>query len=201
MSFSCIIVRLFSHLHDEDQVFDKSSCSMLWATNNKGWASASFLPVSSFVSLKPDKSWEVYDTGQLLYRFCWLPSTLSFSWISYLPSMIHQASSILLVPSSTLVADLPNISQPICRRLNSNHKIIQLSLYRCFHNVVFVVNVILLPLSIFLMMAYVFKYDSHASCITFYPLACIQKGTNLLYFIPKTCVGLTIGFSTDAGTL
>jgi hypothetical protein len=108
---------------------------------------------------------------------------------------------MLLVPSSTLIADLPKIFQLIYCRLICNRKIIRLSLYRCFHNVVFVVNVILLPLSIFLMMASVFKYDSHASCITLYPLACIHKGIDLLDVIPRMCSGLTIGFITDAGTL
>jgi hypothetical protein len=51
------------------------------------------------------------------------------------------------------------------------------------------------------MMAYVFKYDSHASCITLYPLACIQKGIDLLDVMPRTCAGVTVGFIADAGTL
>jgi hypothetical protein len=47
----------------------------------------------------------------------------------------------------------------------------------------------------------VFKYDTHASCITLYPLACIQKGIDLVDVIPRTCTGLTIRFIIDTGTL
>jgi hypothetical protein len=122
------------------------------------------------------------------------------SWISCSPSTI-QALSILLVSSLILIADLSNISQLICYRLISNRNIIRLPLYRCFRSVAFVVNVILLPLSIFLLMASVFKYDSHVSCITLYPLVCIQKGTDLLDVIPRMCIGSTVGFIADAGTL
>jgi hypothetical protein len=47
------------------------------------------------------------------------------------------------------------------------------------------------------MMASVFKYDSRASFITLYPLACTQKGIDP----PRMCAGLTVGFIVDAGTL
>jgi hypothetical protein len=115
-------------------------------------------------------------------------------------SMI-QVLSILPVSSLTLVVELPNISQLICHQLISNRNIIQLSLYQCFRNITFVVNVVLLPLCIFMLMASVLNYDSQASCVTLYPLACIQKGIDLLDVISRTCAGLIIAFIADAGTL
>jgi hypothetical protein len=45
------------------------------------------------------------------------------------------------------------------------------------------------------------KYHSHATCITLYPLACIQKGIDHLDVIPRMCVSLTVGFITDSRTL
>jgi hypothetical protein len=45
------------------------------------------------------------------------------------------------------------------------------------------------------------KYHSHATCITLYPLACIQKGIDHLDVIPRMCASLTVGFITDSRTL
>jgi hypothetical protein len=121
-------------------------------------------------------SWQIFPA---FVTFLLVAFDTVICWISCSPSTI-QALSIPLVYSMILVANLPDISQTICHQLISNRNIIRLSLYRCLLSVAFAANVVPLSLSIFLLMASVFKYDSHASCITLYPLACIQKGTDLL---------------------